>query len=92
MADLTCKQDRQDFFCRNFKSQRTCVSNSKALTLTAKDISSKNYGHMCRSANKYAKEKEEDREEKEKNTTTLAICHGTLLATTGGYLQNNILL
>ena len=28
----------------------------------------------------------------EKNMTTLAIYHGTLLATTGDYLWNNILL
>ena len=28
---------------------------------------------------------------KEQNTTTLAICHGALLATTGDYLRNDIL-
>ena len=27
---------------------------------------------------------------KEKNTTTLAICHGALLATMGDYLRNDI--
>ena len=41
-------------------------------------------------ANEVAKEKEKE-EKEEKNTTTLAICHGTLLATTGDYLQNDIL-
>ena len=36
-VDLTCKGEHQDFFCRNFSSQRTSVSNSVALnTNTAK--------------------------------------------------------
>ena len=47
MADLTCKQDRQDSFYRNFNSQRTCVRNSKTLTLnTAYNISLENSGRM----------------------------------------------
>ena len=49
-------------------------------------------------AKKVAKEKEKEdkeekeKEEKEKNTTTLAIYHGPLLATTSDYLWSNILL
>ena len=42
--------------------------------------------HAARSANEDAKE------EKEKNTTRLAIYHGALLATMGDYLLNNILI
>ena len=34
MVDLICKQESQDFFWRNFSSQRTCISNSRAVTLT----------------------------------------------------------
>ena len=39
----------------------------------------------------YAKEKEK-KEKEEKNMTTLAIYHGTLLATTGDYLWDDILI
>ena len=46
-----------------------------------------NYYTFLMSTAKYAKEKEEEK----KNTTTLAICHGTLLATTGDYFRNDIL-
>ena len=76
MADLTCKQD---FFCRNFSSQRTCVSNSTAPTLT-QDISFESYGCMwpiqlwiC----------EGEGEEYTKY-------HEALLATIGDYLLSNI--
>ena len=34
MVDFICKRKHQDFFCRNLGKQRTCVSNSMALTLT----------------------------------------------------------
>ena len=45
-------------------------------------------------ANEYAKEKEEEeeKEKKEKNITTLVICHGTLLTTTGDYLRSDVLV
>ena len=33
-----------------------------------------------------------EKEKEEKNTITLAIYHGTLLATMGDYLRNDILL
>ena len=85
MADLICKQDHQDSLCRNFNSQGTCVGNSKALTLTQPKMKLQifwPYAPCC--ANEYAKEEE--------NTTTLTICHGTLLATICDYLQNDILL
>ena len=38
MADPIYKWEHQDFFCRKFSSQRTCVSNFKALTLTQPKI------------------------------------------------------
>ena len=31
IVNLTHKLEYQDFFCRNFSSQRTCISNSTAL-------------------------------------------------------------
>ena len=92
MADLTCKQDNQNFFCRNFNNQSTCISNSKALIL----IYSQRYKlqnfwmYEPRCTNKVVKEDKE--KEKKKNAITLAIYHGTLLATTGDYLRSDILL
>ena len=48
---------------------------------------------MAWCANKYAKEKEEEEEEEEEEvTTTLVIYHGTLLASMGDYLPNDIFL
>ena len=77
-VDHTCKQEYKDFFCRNFSNQRTCFSNSMALTLTQPKIriSFKNSGCMQPIAlmSSYAKEKE-------KNMTTLAIHHWVLLLT-----------
>ena len=77
MADLTCKQN---FFCRNFSSQRTCVSNSTAPTLT-QDISFESYDCMrpielgiCEGG------------EGEEYTKY----HEALLATMGDYLLSNI--
>ena len=92
MADHTCKWEHQDFFCRNFNSQRTCISNSMALTLTQPEIYKlrKFWPYVAHCANKYAKKKE--KEEKEKNMTTSAIYHGALLATVSDYLQKDILL
>ena len=48
MADLTCKWEHQNFICRNFSSQRICISNSTALTVTQLKIliSLKNSGCM----------------------------------------------
>ena len=48
MADLTCKLEHQNFFCKNFSSQGTCVSNSMTLTVTQPKIriSFENSGHM----------------------------------------------
>ena len=86
MMDLTCKWEHQNFFCRNFSSQRTYVSHSTALTVTQPRYKLRNfwpYDAAC-CANEYEKEK--------KNMITLAIYHGVLLATMGDYLQYNILL
>ena len=78
MADLTCEQKHQDFFYRNLSSLRTCVSNSTALTLTQTKIQAlKFWPYVPYYSNKYVKEK---------NTTTLAIYHGSLLVTTDNYL------
>ena len=87
---FTCKWEHQDLFCRNFISQKTCISNSTALTLTQpKNKLQKFWPYAAHCANEYAKEKEK---EEEKNTTTLAIYHWVLLLTMGNYLQNDILL
>ena len=47
-ADLTCKWKHQDFFGRNFSSQRTYISNSTYVcdTYTAEGISFEKHGHM----------------------------------------------
>ena len=76
MADLTCKWEHQDFFCRNFSSQKTCVSNSRVLTLAQSYKLRKFWLYGARCANEDAKKA------KEKNTTNLAIYYGTLLVTT----------
>ena len=85
MADLTCKRQRQDFFCRNYSSQRTCIGNSAILTLTQPKIQAlKILAVWAHCTNEYVKEKE--------NTTTSAIHQGAFLVTMGNYLWNNILL
>ena len=74
MADLTCTQEQEDFFCKNFSSQRSCICNSMALTLTQpKKKASKIMLYMACGTNECAKE------EKEKNITILPKYHGTLL-------------
>ena len=82
------QMEHQNFFCRNFSNQRTCVSNSRVLTLTQTDISleySGQYGAHC--ANEYGKKKKE-----KKKTTNLAIYYGTSLATMAIILWNDIFL
>ena len=74
MADLTFKWEHQDFFYRNCISQRTCISNSMALTLTQPKIqASKFWLYAAHCANEYAKENEE-----KENMTALTIYHGVL--------------
>ena len=46
---------------------------------------------MAHCANEYAKVKEEEKEKKENNMTTLAIYHGVLLVTMSDCLLNDIL-
>ena len=87
MADLACKQENKSFFCGNFCNQRTCVSNSRALTLTQPKIQISKLMATCGlCTNKYAKEKLE----KEKNTTILAIYHGPLLSDYGRLFMEQI--
>ena len=89
MAALASKLDPQDFFYKNFNSQRTFVSISKALTLTQPKIQALKVAPPC--ANEYAKEKEKE-EEEEKNTTIWAKFHGELVTTVNDYLLKSMLV
>ena len=64
MADLICKWEHQNFFFKNFSSQRTCASNSTALSLTQPKIYAlkimATYVHVAHCANAYAKKKEKN--------------------------------
>ena len=45
---------------------------------------------MAHCANEHAKEKQKKEKEMEEKNTILSIYHGTLLATMGNYLQNDM--
>ena len=89
MAALASKLDPQDFFYKNFNSQRTFVSTCKGLTLTQPKIQALKVAPPC--ANEDAKEKEKEKE-KEKNTTIWAKFYGELVRTMSDYLLENMLV
>ena len=66
MVDLTCKWEHQDFFYRNFSSQRIYSSNTTALTLTQPKILALKITAICGPLhyNEYAKEEEEEKKKK----------------------------
>ena len=63
--------------CKNFSSQRTCVSNSTALMLTQLFRS---YGRMCLIALTSIPRK----------YNNLAVYHGALLVTMGGFYKTKV--